>query len=172
MGEPLLLDIIDAPTRWLLVFDREAASWWSRLIACGRYKHVRTFGYIHELGAYVFYDVQFSGTRIQLARGDGARALMLEWTANADVLRYDVSFSAGLSAAFPLLFRPFLCTTAVAHLVGLPGALRPDAFYRQCLQNGAVIVHGRTQGTGTTAGPDARSADGDGVASAADRAAE
>jgi hypothetical protein len=147
MGRPLATDIIGSPTRWLIVFDRKAASWWASLIALGRYKHVRAFGYVHDADAYIFYDVQFSGTRLQLARGDGARALMLEWTADADVLAIDQREKLQINQAgdfgrFSAIIRPLLCTTAIAHLVGLPGALRPDAFFRQCLSYGATPVGG------------------------------
>jgi hypothetical protein len=181
MGHPLETDVISAPTRWILVFDREAASWWTSFIAFGRYKHVRAFGFVHDADSYVFYDVQFTKTTIQIARGAGARALMLDWTVNADVLRYDGRFSAekpgGKAGKTPAFwgrffrpfgpFRPLLCTTAIAHLIGLPGgALRPDALYRQCLRNGAVAIHGLTQSTSPAARPDARPVDGDGAAAA------
>ena len=162
----------------MLVFNRQAISWWTNFIAFGHYKHVRAFGYVHDADAYVFYDVQFSGTIIQIARGDGARALMLEWTANADVLRYDGRFSAAFPQpfrSFSALFRPFICTTAIAHLIGLPGALltlRPDALYRACIESGAVAIHGLTgQSTPAPAGSDARQPDGDGAAPAGSRAA-
>jgi hypothetical protein len=150
MGRPLPTDAIGSPTRWLIVFDRKAASWWADLVALGRYKHVRAFGYVHDLDAYVFYDVQFAGTTLQLARGDGARRLMVEWTANADVLAMDAIHPITPRVIRP--FRPLICTTAVAHLLGLgpssrwclPGALllRPDAFYRACLRYGATPVGG------------------------------
>ncbi|HEY1433074.1 MAG TPA: hypothetical protein VGF39_15820 [Stellaceae bacterium] len=113
------------------------------LIACGHYKHVRAFGYVHECDAYLFYDVQLGGTVLQLARGDGARALMTEWAASADVL---VIEKLGISPSpIARFFQPLLCTTAIAHLLGLPGALpclRPDALYRACLKNGAIPVGG------------------------------
>jgi hypothetical protein len=136
MGRPLDTDVTGAPTRWLVAFDRVAASWWSSLIACGHYKHVRAVGYVYDLDAYVFYDVQLAGTRIQLARGAGATALMLEWAENADVLAIEPVSNRGRY----LRLRPLLCTTAIAHLIGLPGALRPDALYRQLLANGAICV--------------------------------
>lgn len=139
MGRPLPTDIIGSPTRWLVVFDRSASSWWTSLIALGHYKHVRAFGYIFDADAYLFYDVQLGGTRLHLARGDGARALMMEWTADADVLVIEAR-KARNSNFRP--FRPLVCTTAVAHLLGLRGALRPDAFYRQCLRHGATSVGG------------------------------
>jgi hypothetical protein len=135
MGRPLLTDVIGAPTRWLVVFDREASSWWASLVAFGHYKHARAIGYVHEADAWLFYDVQFAGTILQIARGDGARRLMAEWAAGADVLAI-----SSLPPKGGGWWRPLLCTTAIAHLIGLPGALRPDALYRQCLAHGAVPV--------------------------------
>ena len=175
MGRPLARDVIGRPTRWLIAFDREAASWWTNFIAFGHYKHVRAFGYVDEADAYVFYDVQFTGTVIQVARGAGARALMGEWAANADLLRYDSGFirpSGGFIQSLARFIRPLICTTAIAHLLGLPGALRnwrPDGFYRACIESGAkVIIHGRTEGTTPAAGSDAGPADVDRAAPAAD----
>jgi hypothetical protein len=150
MGRPLPLDVIGAPTRWLVVFDREASSWWASLVAFGYYKHVRAIGHVYDLDAWLFYDVQFGGTILQIARGDGARRLMAEWAAGADVLAYPTICLTidGHSKPKKLFwcpltfFRPLLCTTAVAHLLGLPGALllRPDALYRACIKNGATRV--------------------------------
>jgi hypothetical protein len=148
MGRTLQTDVIGAPTRWLVVFDREASSWWASLVALGHYKHARAIGYVHDADAWLFYDVQFAGTILQLARGDAARRLMAEWAAGADVLAYPticltIDGHSKPKKLFwcPLTFlRPLLCTTAVAHLLGLPGALRPDALYRQCLRHGAVPV--------------------------------
>jgi hypothetical protein len=138
VGHPIPTDASGSPTRWLIVFDRRAATWWASLVALGRHKHARCFGYIHACDAWLFYDCQFFHTTIQVARGEEAKRLIAEWTADADVL----AMNAGTSGRFwPGLFRPMLCTTAVARLLGLPcRALRPDAFRRQCLRHGATIV--------------------------------
>jgi hypothetical protein len=85
----------------------------------------------------VFYDVQFAGTFVHVARGEQALRLAAEWTGDdADVLAIDARTP---SRWFPL---PLICTCAVARLIGLPSrVLRPDAFYRECLKYGATIVH-------------------------------
>jgi hypothetical protein len=169
MGRVVATDSIGSPTRWMLVFDRSSSLWWANLIP-GRYKHVRAFGYVHDCDTYVFYDVQFVGTTLQLARGEHARRLMVEWTADADVLRYDGG-SAPLNRAWCL---PFLCTTAIAHLIGLPGGtLRPTAFHKQCLRYGATPF-GEANGCPAEdpASPrrsDACAADVDGLAAADER---
>lgn len=142
MGRLLPIDSIGTPTRWLLVFNRKAETWWGHIAACGTYKHVRAFGYVAASDAYIFYDVQFDGTRLCIARGDHARRLMADWTQDADVL--SVEARPGLNCQ--RWWQPLLCTTATAHLVGLPsGALRPDRLYAHCLRNGAISI-GRTQG--------------------------
>lgn len=159
MGRLLPTDSIGAPTRWLLVFNHKAETWWSRLAACGRLKHVRAFGYVADADAYVFFDPQFEGMSIQIARGDGARRLMVEWCQDADVLAID----ARPSFLIFRFFMPLLCTTAIAHLIGLPvSALRPSALYRKCLQNGATVVNGQTsRHSPGPAGPDAAAAHAD-----------
>jgi hypothetical protein len=175
MGRPFETSAIGSPSRWLVVFDREASSWWASFVAFGYYKHVRAIGYVHDADAWLFYDVQFAGTILQIARGDGARKLMTQWAAGADVLAIDAGCAFGQKFGFGC-FRPLICTTAVAHLLGLPGALLPDALYRQCLRHGATRVgdacHGSPEGAAAAARPDARPADDDGAASAGGRDAE
>lgn len=154
MGRLIPTDTIGTPTRWLLVFNRKASSWWTSLVAMGRYKHVRTFGYVASADAYIFYDVQFGRTILAIARGDGARRLMLEWCQDADVL--SIPAAPGLSRAFPGIV-PMLCTTAVARLVGVRCVARPDALWRECLRNGAIPI-GQSSNSPSPARPDAAAA--------------
>jgi hypothetical protein len=119
----------------MIVFNRTAESWWSSLVAMGRYKHVRAFGYVAELETYVFYDVQFGYTSIEIARGACARQMIAAWCGDADVLAIDRVSNR------PAYLGPMLCTTAIARLIGLSGrALRPDALWRECIKNGAIPV--------------------------------
>jgi hypothetical protein len=67
-------DSMGTPTRWLVVFDKAASSWWTSLIAFGKYKHCRAFGWVEAVGCYVFVDCQFGGMTVQVARGSGAEA--------------------------------------------------------------------------------------------------
>jgi hypothetical protein len=157
MGKVLPLDSVGFPTRWLLVFNLKAETWWSSLTACGRHKHVRAFGYVADTDAYIFFDPQLEHLTIQLARGNAARQLMAEWCGDADVLAMNTGQIVRMR-----WFMPLLCTTAVAHLVGLPvSALRPDALYRKCLQNGAIVVNGQAQHTDPPARPHAGAVDAD-----------
>ncbi len=164
MGYLIPTDSIGTPTRWLLVFDRQASSWWADLVAMGRYKHVRAFGWVAASDAWIFYDVQFGRTILSVARGDGARRLMLEWCGDADVLVVsNPGQKVHLLTRFPV---PLLCTTSIAHLIGLPGrALRPDALYRKAIRNGAIRI-GRTKGTTDHARPDVAAAHEDCAAAA------
>lgn len=136
-----------APLRWMIVFRRFSDTWWVRLLAFGEYKHVRAFAFVPECDTYIFYDVARGRTAMFAARGAGARALMLEWTENADVL---AMAPLGDLHRLPLMF---LCTTAIRHLLGLPGgALRPDRLFQDCLAHGAEIVHGTVRQASTAAG--------------------
>jgi hypothetical protein len=155
---------VGAPSRWLVVFDKAASNGFTSLIAMGKYKHCRVFGWVDKVNCYVFVDCQFGGMTVQVASGEAAKALMLEWTENADVLSL-VPKCPGMSRNVP--FVPLLCTTVVAKLLGLSGrAWRPDALYVECLRAGGVPIHGRTQGTAAGTRSDAAAADEDGPAAA------
>jgi len=141
MGQPIPTNAAGSPTRWLVVFDRRAATWWADLVAFGRRKHVRCFRWVKECDCALFFDCQFSGTFIHVLCEDEAIQLMGEWMADADVLQIEVAPShSGPRRQRLLAPSPLLCTTSVARLLGLPCALRPDALYRQCLRHGATIV--------------------------------
>jgi hypothetical protein len=143
MGQPLLIDACGSPFRWMVVFDRAAASRWASLVAMGRYKHARCFGFVASCDCWVFVDCQFAGMAVQVARGEGVRRLIAEWTSDADVLAID---ARPPGPWFPL---PMVCTVAVARVVGLPvRALRPDGFFRLCLKHGASVIS-----TGTASRP-------------------
>jgi len=120
----------------MLIFRRRSKSWWVNWLVPGRYKHVAAFGYVHETDCWIFFDAWLGGTTIQVARGDAARAMMVAWTRDADVLRMD-ALPPRTSGFLDLRM---LCTTAIAHMLGVPGALLPVTLHRQCLDHGAMIV--------------------------------
>jgi hypothetical protein len=132
------------PRVWTLVFARDAASWWSSLIACGRHKHVRCYAYVPFLHVWVFFDPAFSGTTITLASNAEAVRLIAAWTVNADLVAVTrVPRDIGRPALFGF------CVPAVRRLTGIPSrALRPSRFYRDCLAHGGtplpeIARHGR-----------------------------
>lgn len=144
------MDIIDEPLigeppLWTLVFSRETRSRWVRWVVWGKYKHVRAYGYIPGMKAWVLYDVHFNGTSLAVVKdGDAVRAVLVEWMTNADLMRIR---RVGPARRFPVFF---CCTSAISHLIGLPGGtLRPDALWRDALRNGgepfeAATAHGKT----------------------------
>lgn len=139
---PQSTDGAGVPHRWMLIFRPRAKHAWINWLVPGRFKHVCAFGYVHETDCFVFFDAWLGGTSIQLARGASARALIAQWTRDATVLRMD-ALPTAKGAWSPRM----LCTTAVAHLVGVPGALLPSMLYRQCLAQGAVIANGPAEPT-------------------------
>ena len=143
MGRLILADSIGSPACWILVFSHQAGSRWAGWLAMGRLKHVRAIGYVSACDAWLFYDVQFGGTTLQVARGDLAARQMEEWCIDSDVLVMPAPSTMPAHRPMRLWSRiwcPLLCTTTIASLLGLPGgALRPDALYSQCLRHGARI---------------------------------
>ena len=120
---------------WTLVFCKNRGPWWVRLLACGRYNHVKALAYLPSMRAWLFYEVKFHGTRLMLAREDdpGARAYLRDYLDNTDTIempRLPVPKRAGPQPGF-------WCTLAMKHLVGIStGALRPDRLWRDCIAAG------------------------------------
>lgn len=125
------------PTSWCVVFNVEASSWWMRLIP-GRFKHVRAYAFIPKTRTWLFYDVHFGGTEL-MAIPDGPDARAAIWS-------YIGPPGCSYVVSVPRLPRrrrwfPWSnwCTPALRHLLNLPGsALRPSAFYRDCLDHGGT----------------------------------
>jgi hypothetical protein len=120
---------------WILLFSKKRGRWWVRLLACGRYQHVKAIAYLPAIQAWLFYDVKFNGTRLMLVREDdpGARAFLQGYLDSCDLV------------AMPRLPIPnrvapqagFWCTIAMKHLVGIrPAALRPDRLWRDSIAAG------------------------------------
>lgn len=136
MGEAIYGPKAFQPTVWTLCFERSAISWASHL-ALGRYKHVRAFGYVPFLHVWVFYDVGFRGASVVVAAdGPDADSIIEFWSRTADLL--------SVLPAHPFVPRlPVFgwCVPSIRRLIGFRGgALRPDAFYRQCLAQGATPI--------------------------------
>lgn len=123
------------PEVWNVVFNREAASGWSRLVP-GSYKHVRAYAFVPASRLWLFYDVNFDGTEI-FAVPDGPDARAAIWS----FIGPEGASSIIAVKRLPVRRRWFpwsnWCTCALRHLLNLPGsALRPDGFYRDCLDHG------------------------------------
>jgi hypothetical protein len=120
---------------WTLVFCKKRGPWWVRLLAWGRYNHVKAVAYLPTMRAWLFYDVKFHGTRLMLAHEDelGIRGFLQAYLDDSDTI------------AMPRLPVPkraapqlgFWCTLAMKHLIGIStSALRPDRLWRDCLAAG------------------------------------
>jgi len=125
------------PSRWYLVFSRDTDRRFLRWLAMGRYKHVSAVGFIPGEKLWIFVDPRIKRTVIEAVRdGKLAEARLALAFGSHDVLV--------LPANEPARFRlraGLWCVPIVAHLVGVAScALRPDAFYRDCLAAGAEII--------------------------------
>ena len=127
---------------WILLFSKKRGRWWVRLLAWGRYHHVKAIAYLPALRAWLFYDVKFNGTRLLLAREDdsGTGAFLRDYLDSCDPV------------AMPRLPVPkrvaphagFWCTLAMKHLVGIhTGALRPDRLWRDSIVAGGKPYENR-----------------------------
>lgn len=124
-----------SPTVWNVVFNREATSGWARWVP-GRYKHVRAYAFIPASRIWLFYDVHFSGVQL-FALPDGPEALAAIYSFIGPEGVSDIVAVKVLPQRKRLFPWSNWCTCALRHLLNLPGgALRPDAFYRDCLENG------------------------------------
>jgi hypothetical protein len=147
---------------WILLFSKKRGRWWVRLLACGRYHHVKALAYLPAMRAWLFYDVKFNGTRLLLAREDdpSTTAFLHDYLDSCDLV------------AMPRLPIPkrvvphagFWCTLAMKHLVGIrAAALRPDRLwqvslaaggksYESCSGDGSIVAAGSVTLKGSQAG--------------------
>jgi hypothetical protein len=120
---------------WILLFSKKRGRWWVRLLACGRYNHVKAIAYLPALQAWLFYDVKFNGTRLTLVREDdpGSHAFLHYYLDGCDLV-------AMPRLPIPKRVAPqagFWCTLAMKHLVGIRApALRPDQLWRDSIAAG------------------------------------
>jgi hypothetical protein len=128
--------VLNEPPLWFLVFQRKARTRWLSFIAMGRFKHVLAFAWLPDAQCWLIYDVTLGRTKISLGRDEPATWAVIEGLRAGNVtLRI-----AGGVVRRRWLRVGFWCVPAMAHLAGVGGcALRPDAFYRQCLRHGAEI---------------------------------
>jgi hypothetical protein len=126
---------------WTLLFSKKRGRWWVRLLACGRYHHVKAIAYLPAMRAWLFYDVKFNGTRLMLAGDDdpGTAAFLHDYLDSCDLVampRLPVPKRVAPQAGF-------WCTLAMRHLVGIRAtALRPDRLWRVSLAAGGKSYEG------------------------------
>jgi hypothetical protein len=120
---------------WTLVFCKRPWRWWVRLLAWGRYNHVKAVAYLPRLRAWLFYDVKFNGTHVLLAHADapGTSAFLQDYLDNTDTIMMPRVPTPRRVAPQP----GFWCTIAMKHLVGIRSrALRPDRLWQDCIAAG------------------------------------
>lgn len=123
------------PKVWSVVFNREAASGWARLVP-GRFKHVRAYAFIPATRIWLFYDVHFGGVQL-FAVPDGPDAMAAIFSFIGPPGVSEIVSVRCLPRRRRLFPWSNWCTSALRHLLNLPGsALRPSSFYRDCLRNG------------------------------------
>lgn len=141
-GDAALMPGMGSPAVWHIAFKTTSRYWWARALACGRYKHVMCFGYVREVDGWLFYDFGPNACVVAVVPDGQANAVMGPFIDDAVVLRW----VAPLVVREMRLKAAYVCTTAVAHLTGVPSsALRPDRFLRDCLAAGATIVVGEDE---------------------------
>jgi hypothetical protein len=126
------------PMHWAVCFTRKSATPWANRLPIGTYKHVRAFGYVAENNTWVFFDPAINRTTIRVARGEAAITLIREFLYLADVLQMPICAEKKRAGTLPIFG---WCAPAVAHLLGLPGALRVDTLFAHCLRhNGRALT--------------------------------
>jgi len=122
------------PPNWFVAFYNDGQRyWWSRLCRDG-FRHVAAFGYCADQAAWLLYDVTTRRTLIRVMSPSQMDAWVEALPDNRRILEFEPTEEPG-DPAFRI---GFWCTPAVAHLVGARSrALRPEAFYRDLLAQGA-----------------------------------
>lgn len=136
MADGSISSVAIEPDVWYLVFEETTPRWWLRWV--GRFKHVMAIGWVAHQRVWLVYDVSLGRSRVAVLPDcpgtDQEIARLMEeatWLA----------LTPRETPRFHWLRIGFWCVPAVSHLVGIGGcALRPDAFFRDCLRHGAEIV--------------------------------
>lgn len=154
------------PRTWTLAFCRTSPIWWVRLLARGKYKHVRAYACIPAAKGWLLYDVHLSGTTISFVPDtpESVRKVLGPFVEDCDLLSIRCQ---GPSRRLPLFG---FCVPSIRHLIGLDsGALLPDTLWDDCIAAGGVAnepenadVHGAPAGPGAgdLASPDRQAAAG------------
>lgn len=125
------------PNMWFLIFTERRDSWWLNLLAMGRFKHVMAIGRISDQSLWVLYEVSLRRTRIAVLPDCPGSDEMIH---NLRVGNVTLTMKPG-AERLPWARIGFWCVPAIAHLIGLKAQpLRPDALFRACLAEGAVVA--------------------------------
>ena len=143
------------PDTWFIVFWKDAATWWLGLAAMGTYKHVSAFAYIPGVKAWVHYDAQWNGLKLQFIPHAHCQEVLGPILRDNEVIKIKKEWrSVGILSRLG-----FYCVPTVKHLLGVQGCVvRPDGLHKVLLRNGGVAI-GRRQASDT--GSPGRSEPGD-----------
>lgn len=125
------------PDVWLLIFRKKSDSRLVNWLSFGRFKHVLAVGWVPAQKVWLVYEVFFGCTSISVLPDDDATGHRLQ-----AMQENSVTLAVVPRGERRCWFRlGFWCVPAIAHLVGMPCALRPDALYRHCRRYKAEIVN-------------------------------
>lgn len=124
---------------WFVVFIHADSAAWHYVLRRG-FRHVYAFGYDAPAGRWLVFDAAFDGFYIRAFDGDTIDALVRGVAAGGGTILKAKTEAHRVKR--PLLFAT--CVTAIARLLGLPGAcaLSPYGLYRTLLARGAVHAFG------------------------------
>lgn len=132
------------PTDWHIVFHAHSPKRWIRWLAMGRFKHVSCFGFVERAQSWVFFEFHLDRTRIMVVGDHEADIMIGEFIHGNTVVRLAKPLGQELNIN---MTAGAWCVPAVAHIVGVKScALRPDAFFRQCLAKGGELLFGEGVG--------------------------
>lgn len=129
---------ISQPTEWFVVFHPRSTSRFLSFIAFGRFKHVSAFGYCPGFRVWIFYDVGWRGTAVNLIEhSDEGQRQLIELTRDCAIIKVA---HAGQTPRFSSRLA-FYCVNSIKHLLGLRCvAITPTQFYRFLCQNGGMLI--------------------------------
>lgn len=131
------------PTEWCIVFQRwstyRVVRWFN-----GEFKHVACFGHVGGCDSWVFFNPGWDSFDLTVVPDAVADHFIAEIIRDGLVVRFVAPVVMPKRR-----FQPFMsCTFAVARLTGVRScALRPDAFLRDCLAQGATVIGGADEGS-------------------------
>lgn len=127
------------PESWILVFSRESRVWWVKLLARGRFNHVKAFGYVPATDSWLFVDLGIQRLAIvSLPNTAAADRYFFDFTRDTEMLRF-----RPIASERHRLHPGLWCVPAIKHLIGLrSGALLPSRLWEDCLAAGGEPILG------------------------------
>jgi len=124
------------PEVWFLVFREKSESRLARWLSFGRFKHVFAIGWVSSQQVWLIYEVSWDGATVAVLPDNESTAFELQ-ALQADSVTLAIVPRLKKRRWFRI---GFWCVPAMAHLVGMPCALRPDTLFRHCRRHNAEVV--------------------------------